>query len=427
MGRAPLPDRAALPAWARRLLDRHPGAELPTAENPTPQWLEEELRRAPLWMHIRGSEADPRFSPPYHLIEDVREEPELLRGTLGAGDRLGALVEGYVERGIDRVVFTGAGSAYYTSVLAAFVLGQLVDGIDARAIESWEFRNYFTARAPRSLLVAQSATGASFEVVEAARRGRELGMETLAITNTPGSALEREVEETVVFPAPQKTGPDISVIPTRLMLTYLLAFAWAKARPRAGIELAALERQLAEVPDIAHRLIAGSDAVFAGLAERFATQQALLVVGGGPNWFSALEAALKIEEESSTPCRAYAPGDYHHMAISLLSPERPTLAFAVPGASYERTVTCLKTARAAGSPAIGVVLEGDTQARNAADEVIEIAGTLHELLVAPLSTIVGQLYGHSLGLAKGFNPDCLATDDLDHARAWLVSFPFGSH
>jgi len=89
-----------------------------------PRWLEEELRRAPLWMHIRGSEADPRFSPPYHLIEDIRDEPELLRGTLGLRDRVGGLVESYLKRGIERVIFTGAGSAYYTSVLAAFVLGQ---------------------------------------------------------------------------------------------------------------------------------------------------------------------------------------------------------------------------------------------------------------------------------------------------------------
>jgi len=350
-----------------------------------------------------------------------------LRWAMENADRVGGLVESYLKRGIERVIFTGAGSAYYTSVLAAFVFGQLVDGIDAQAIESWEFRNYFRASIPRSLLVAQSATGGSFEVVEAARHARELGMETLAITNTPDSPLEWEVDETIVFPAPQKTGPDISVIPTRLMLTYLLAFAWAKECPRHDADVATLERQLMEIPDIADRMISRSDAALTALAGRYATQNALLIVGGGPNWFSALEAGLKIEEESSTPCRAYTPGDYHHMAISLLRPERPTLAFAVAGASYDRTVTCLKTARAAGSPAIGVIFEDDEGARNVADEVIEIPGRVDELLVAPLSTILGQLYGHSLGLAKGFNPDCLGTNDLDHARAWLVSFPFGSH
>jgi glutamine---fructose-6-phosphate transaminase (isomerizing) len=110
-------------------------------------------------------------------------------------DRLGSLVDGYLARGIERVIFTGAGSAYYTSVLAAFVLGRVVDGIDAQAVESWEFRNYFSDRSARTLLVAQSATGGSFEVAEAAQRARELGIEAFAITNTPSSPLEREVEE----------------------------------------------------------------------------------------------------------------------------------------------------------------------------------------------------------------------------------------
>jgi fructoselysine-6-P-deglycase FrlB-like protein len=128
----------------------------------------------------------------------------------------------------------------------------------------------------------------SFEVVEAAQRAGELGIETLAITNTPSSPLEREVAETVVFPAPQQTGPDISVIPTRLMLTYLLAFAWADARrARPGIDVATLAEQLEQLPDIAAELIFGSEARLAPLAERYAAQQALLIVGGGPNWFSA--------------------------------------------------------------------------------------------------------------------------------------------
>ncbi len=32
-----------------------------------------------------------------------------------------------------------------------------------------------------------------------------------------------------------------------------------------------------------------------------------------------------------------------------------------------------------------------------------------------------------LGVERGYDPDTLRTDDLDHARAWLTAFPFGSH
>lgn len=417
---------AELPAWARRLLDHHEAGPLPTPADPMPKWLEDELRRAPLWLHIRGSAEDPRVRAPYHLAEDVNSEPGLLRQTLSLRGRFDELVTELLADVVERVVFTGAGSAFYASVLAAFVLSRLTTGVASEAVEAWEFCNYAQPSAAKSLLVAQSATGGSFEVVAAAKRASELGMGTLALTNTEGSPLERQAATTVVMPAPQKTGPDISVIPVRLLMTYLLALAWARRRPAPGVGLASLEDQLNRIPDIAQEFI-GAGNRFAGLASGIARQQAMLIVGGGPNWFSALETGLKIEEESSTPCRAYTPGDFHHMAISLLGPSRTVLVFAVPGPSYERSVTCLRTARAAGSPAIAVVSDGDTMAVQEADESIVVPGGLDELLFAPLATITGQLLGYHLGLAKGVNPDCLGTDDIAHAKAWLVSFPFGSH
>ena len=45
----------------------------------------------------------------------------------------------------------------------------------------------------------------------------------------------------------------------------------------------------------------------------------------------------------------------------------------------------------------------------------------------PLAAVAFQLLGYYLGAERGFNPDTLRTDDIDHARAWLTAFPFGSH
>ena len=45
----------------------------------------------------------------------------------------------------------------------------------------------------------------------------------------------------------------------------------------------------------------------------------------------------------------------------------------------------------------------------------------------PLAAIAFQLLGYFLGVQRGYDPDALRTDDLDHARAWLTAFPFGSH
>lgn len=416
----------SLPGWARRLLARHPGERLPAPEEPLPPWLEEELTRVPLWYHIRGAESDPRRAAPFHLIEDVDHEPELLKEALRRRAEVAQVAEALISTGVEHVIFTGCGSAWYASVLAAFVLPR-VSSFTAEAVESWELVCYQQPPARRTALVLQSATGSSFETLDAARRGTELGMATVAITNTADSLLEHMAQHAITFPTGQQAGPDISVIPTRLVLSYLLMFELAKRRPHPSRPIMTLERELATVPTIAERLVSTQEGVFGPVANRYASQQAMMVVGGGPNWFAALEAGLKIEEESSTPCRAYTPGDYHHMAISLLSPARTTLVFAPSGPSYARAVDCLRTAQAAASPTIAVVQDEQGDGALPPGDVIRVPGAVDELLFAPIATIVGQLLGYHLGLAKGFNPDCLGTDDIGHARAWLTSFPFGTH
>ena len=61
-------------------------------------------------------------------------------------------------------------------------------------------------------LILQSATGASIETLDAARHAAELGVLTVAMTNTQGSVLEELCDEGVCFPTGQRCGPDVSVL-----------------------------------------------------------------------------------------------------------------------------------------------------------------------------------------------------------------------
>jgi len=169
------------------------------------------------------------------------------------------------------------------------------------------------------------------------------------------------------------------------------------------------------------------DSNVAAIAKTLKDQMALLIVGGGPNWFSAREGVLKVEEESSMVCKAYRPAEYPHEAIALLSDQVTTTVIAAPGKSYQRLHDSLRTGQAAGSKGLAVVLEGDDAIAKDADYVITIPAQLDEMLVPPLATVVFQHLGYYLGVERGYNPDTLRTDDLDHALAWLESFPLGSH
>ncbi len=415
-----------LPRWAQRLLEQHPGAEQPTPENPLPAWLEEELRRAPLWLHIRGAADEPRWTHPFHLIDDVHRQPALLREVLAEQERINAVAAEIAGENYEHFVFIGCGSAYYTSLLGAFLFPRLT-GKTAEGVEAWEFRHYWHPSPRKTLVIAQSATGGSLEVLEAVRHAKEAwGLPTLALTNTVDSPLESLADVTLAFPTGQKTGPDICVITVRLLVLYLLALAIGGATHFNTPLAEGLRSSLPTLPDQLARFLQEQEETVRQIAEEHHQQQCFFVVGGGPNWFTTLEAALKIEEESRTPCRAYQTGDFLHMAISLLAPERTTIVFAPPGAHYERLLTCLRTAQVGGSPTIAVIAENDDAARYHALRCISVPSA-DELLFPFFGTVIGQLFGYYMGVAKGVNPDTLGTDQLHLAKAWLIAFPLGSH
>ncbi|MEE9166677.1 MAG: SIS domain-containing protein [Candidatus Neomarinimicrobiota bacterium] len=391
-----------------------------------PAWLREELERLPLWAFIRGTN-DVRRGHPYFLIEDVRKQPELMKRVLELQPEFGDLAQRMIDKGIEHLIFTGCGSAYFNSILGAFVF-QRWTGLTTESLESLEFANYWEKVPRKTALIAQSATGGSIETLDAVRRANDEDLFTVGLTNTPGSALEDLCHESVSFLTGQKCGPDVSVITTRMMMMYQLALELGRRDGTlADNQAEELEEAIRALPEVAGKLLEKQDPNIARIAHLLKDQSALLLVGGGPNWFSAREGALKVEEESSMVCKAYRPAEYPHDAIALLSAEVTTVVIAPRGKSYRRLHDSLRTGRAAGSRGLAVVAEGDETITQDADFLISVPGESNEMLFPPLATIVFQLLGYYLGVERGYNPDTLRTDNLDNARAWLTAFPLGTH
>lgn len=419
---------STLPRWAQRLLDRHPSAPRPTADDPMPSWLAGELADIPLWAFIRGADAR-RRAHPYFLIEDVRSQPRLLDETLRLREQLADAAHQFTAAGATRIIFTGCGSAYFCAQFGAFLFRHWT-GLDCEAIESLELVNYGarTTGDRRTVLVAQSATGGSWETIAAVRWAREQGLATLGLTNAATSPLDDLCDRVVALPTGQRCGPDVTVITTRLAMLYLLALAWGrKIDVLDGARASKLAAGIDALPQMAATFLEREEPRLEELAELIGETSALLFVGGGPNWYSARECALKVEEEASIPCKAYRPAEYPHDAIALLSPQTTTVALAPPGASYTRVVDSLRTGQAAQSRGVALATEDDAQLAALADFVVRVPAQLDEMFLPPLATIFGQTLGYYLGIRRGVNPDALKTDDLDHARAWLTSFPLGSH
>ncbi len=411
-----------LPRWAEDLLSRHPGAAAPTADDPVPAWLLEESRRVPLWYIMREA-TGPRDAHPYLVYDEIQKEPEQWADILSRyGPDIARVTKLIADRGIRRVIFTGCGSAFFTAMHGAHLFERWT-GLGAVAIESYELSNYFPSVVPEeTMVVAHSGTGGTIETVQALQRAKGEGVLTLALTNTDRSPVLDVADESVVYLTHQGCGPCISVVSTRVLLQTMLARSVRTAGGSTDVGAS-----VSSLPAAGRAFLD----TFVDSARRFAHATAdvdgFFVVGAGANYFTAREGTLKIEEQSLMVGKAYRPGDFHHDALSLVRPSRLVIVVAADGAANERTVDVLRAARAGGAPTLAVEYGRVGGLEAFADETWHLEGDLEEEVAPVLLTLPFQLLGYFMGVRRGCNPDTLATDRESNTRAWLTSFPLGTH
>jgi len=415
-----------MPRWAVLLMKKH-GISEPPAAGVVPEWLHEEVERTPLWYIIREAK-EVRHAHPFLLIEELRKQPTHWREIVGSlRTEIETVANAIVARGTKEILFTGCGSAFFTAIHGEFVVERLA-GIRCRAVESFELLHYFPEVDPaRTVVIAHSGTGGSIETREALQKARDLGCLTLAMVNTPGSPLAKIGEHALCFETAQGCGPCISVISTRIVMQTLLGLELARGVGQKPARIGSLPGQIERCAAIGEAFLHTQEETVRSLAEQFKDAASFFLVGTGPNYFSAREGTLKIEEESICVSKAYRPGDFHHDVIAILGPTNCTIAIAGNEATNPRIADCLDVARAAESSTIAVVFEDNDLLASHAQHVIRLSGGLDELLTPIPLTLVFQLFGYYRGVARGFNPDTLRTDHWPNAKAWITAFPIGTH
>jgi fructoselysine-6-P-deglycase FrlB-like protein len=227
------------------------------------------------------------------LWADVRELPGALEATVATADGVDAAADLLRSRGIERIVATGNGAAYY--VAHALWLASLESasagppiiavpcGVAARERFRWQ---------PGDAVLAVSSSGEFREVVELARRSGD--RPCVAITAYAGSSLASAATATVL----QHVESQRAVTHTQALTgAYACGLAlWAALTGDA--ELAALVQT---APGAAAEAVAAAEAWAGAELPSLPQPPAAVVAGGGPAWAAALELALMLKEISRIP------------------------------------------------------------------------------------------------------------------------------
>lgn len=215
----------------------------------------------------------------------------------------------------DLYLFTGCGTSYYLSIIAASFF-QEATGLPARAVPASELilsRSTFLPVGQKAALFAFSRSGTTTETVVALRQHqRESLGPTVSVTCRAGSAMAGMGDLAICLPA----ADDQSVVMTSSFTTMLMASLLAAGALAGNWETTSYLKALPGLlqDHLAEQRVLGEQIGQAQEMRHF------IFLGVGPFFGAACEGMLKLKEMTQVPCEAYSPLEFRHGPISVVGP-----------------------------------------------------------------------------------------------------------
>ncbi len=241
----------------------------------------------------------------------------------------------------------------------------------------------------KAAAIAISQSGKSPDIVGMAQSARRSGATTIAITNTADSPLAAASDVTINLHA----GVEKSVAATKTFVTSVVAGLALLARWSDDAEL---QRAVAALPESLAKAVRCD---WSEMIPALDGQSALYVLGRGPGFAIANEAALKFKETCGIQGESYSAAEVMHGPVSIVTPGYPVLGLAARDAAEASVADMAHKLAGQGARAF---LTSD---RPGAASRLPFAATGHPL-TDPLALIV-SFYGFVEALARhrGLNPD----------------------
>jgi glucosamine--fructose-6-phosphate aminotransferase (isomerizing) len=373
-----------------------------------------------------------RSAHPYYSYEDIHEQPSVLQRFIDKEENdIATLASNLAKKNYTAIYMAAPGTSRHACLGASYAFERFA-GIHTEVFPPFEFVNYPPLIGQKTLFITVSECGWTKVSRESIKKARSAGADVLSIVNAPTSPIAKEADYSVFA-----QGGDVSCLvttkgfTTELMALYCLAVHLGRRRRVCtASEAERLLQSLHCIPSAVEDVLKENEEKVRDLAkqygERLKNRGGFLFGGGGPNYVTALEAALKSKEISSVRSEGFEIEELVHGPFGVWG-DAILVVIALPGKSYERALEIIKGAKKIGTNIVGVVSKGDKMASALVDQCITIPSGIEEYF-SPIPCIVPlQLLSYYVALEKGVNPDMIRTDDPKYFSAIKILFPPGTH
>ena len=353
------------------------------------------------------------------MHREIYQQPDALAATLDhyvqsdafRSDSCAPVMQ-WIERIATKIVIAASGSSRHAGMVAELIVKDLSGiPVDVEYASEYSYQPDDTIDTAAVMVISQS--GETADTLAALRKANAAGLETLALTNVPHSAMDREA--LVSFPTlagPERAVPATKSFTAQLLNVYLLALLSASVR--STLDEPELKHRLAEIAALPDRLSAQiktwDDAV-RRIVELNRSASSFIFLGRGIHYAIALEGALKLKESAYLHAQGYPSGELKHGPNALVTDGTPLIMIATVNAAdadsrqrYEKVVQLMRDMREQGATIIALANTGDATVAALATHVLFVEPD-REVLMALAEIVPLQLFAYWFAVENGIDVD----------------------
>ncbi len=348
---------------------------------------------------------------PHFMLKEIFEQPmaieNAMRGRFSQDNstaQFGGLNIAPRElRQIDRILFLGCGTAWHACLVAEYLIEKYAR-IPVEVEYASEFRYRNAPLDKNTLVFTVSQSGETIDTLEAQREAQRKGYRVLGITNVVGSTIARENDGGIF----QHSGPEIGVASTKAFssqchIAAMLSLYFGRMRDMSFSDGKEIVKALKAAPGLIAQALSRADQI-AAIAKKYAQYDDFLFLGRQLMFPIALEGALKLKEISYIHAEGYPAAEMKHGPIALVSPACPTVAIALKGEIFRKSLANIQEIKARKGSVIAITDAGKDFPDDLADEVIQLPET-HEVNHATLVAIPMQLLSYYIAVERKCDVD----------------------
>ena len=348
----------------------------------------------------------------HFMLKEIFEQPKSIRDSLrgridlkGGNIRITGLDENWDKWDkASRIIIIACGTSWHAGLVAEYLFEEYTR-IPVEVEYASEFRYRNPIIKPDDIVIAISQSGETADTLAAIQTSKEAGAHVFSVCNVVGSSISRESHSGAYTHA----GPEIGVASTKAftsqisVLTMIALHIGVKKGRLPRERFLRLITELNGIPELRNYVLQQSEVIYS-IASEFKESSNALYLGRGYQFPVALEGALKLKEISYIHAEGYPAAEMKHGPIALIDESLPVIFIAPKDDVYGKVVSNILEVKARGGRLVVVVNEGDTEAADLADYVIEVPKCDPSL--SPLLTSIPlQLLSYKIAVLRGCHID----------------------